>query len=92
MTDLAPSSDESAALPGPTLAALASIAAIGILWNALGELSYARPILLLAPIPVLVFTALRARVAGVYVLFVLIAIGWVERLGLRQPDDDRSKS
>jgi two-component system sensor histidine kinase UhpB len=62
----------------PTLAALASIAAIGILWNALGELSYARPILLLAPIPVLVFTALRARVAGVYVLFVLIAIIAVE--------------
>jgi two-component system sensor histidine kinase UhpB len=56
------------------ISALAAVATIGLLWNAFGELSYLRPLLLLAPIPVLVFTALRARVAGAYVLVIVIAI------------------
>jgi len=58
----------------PAIASLAAVATIALLWNALGSLSYVRPLLLLAPIPVLVFTALRARVAGAYVLVVVIAI------------------
>jgi len=58
----------------PAISAFAAIAVIGFLWNAFGSLSYVRPLLLLAPIPVLVFCALRARVAGAYLLFVLIAI------------------
>jgi two-component system sensor histidine kinase UhpB len=58
----------------PAVSALAAVATIGYLWNAFGAVSYVRPLLLLAPIPVLVFTALRARVAGAYVLVVLIAI------------------
>lgn len=58
----------------PAISALAAVATIGLLWNAFGALQYVRPLLLLAPIPVLVFTALRARVAGAYVLVVLIAI------------------
>ncbi|HEX5122533.1 MAG TPA: ATP-binding protein [Rhodanobacteraceae bacterium] len=58
----------------PAIASLAAIAAIALVWNAFGSLSYVRPLLLLAPIPVLVFTALRARVAGAFVLVVLVAI------------------
>ena len=58
----------------PAISSLAAIAAIGLVWNAFGSLSYVRPLLLLAPIPALVFTALRARVAGAYVLVVLISI------------------
>ena len=58
----------------PALASLAALATIGLAWNALGSFSYVRPLLLLAPIPVLVFTALRARVAGAFALVVLIAI------------------
>jgi len=56
------------------IAAIFAIAAIGFLWNAFGALSYMRPLLLLTPIPVLVFIALRARVAGAYLLVVLIAV------------------
>ena len=58
----------------PAISALAAVAAIGLLWSAFGGLSYVRPLLLLAPIPVLVFTALRARVAGAYVLVVMVSI------------------
>ena len=58
----------------PALAALASLATIWFLWNTFGALQHVRPLLLLAPIPVVVFTALRARVAGAYALVVLIAI------------------
>jgi signal transduction histidine kinase len=58
----------------PAISSLAAIATIGLLWNAFGAFSYVRPLLLLAPIPVLVFMALRARVAGAYVLVILIAI------------------
>jgi signal transduction histidine kinase len=58
----------------PALAALAAVVGIGMLWNAFGDVSYARPLLLLAPIPVLMFTALRARVAGAYLFIVLIAV------------------
>jgi len=57
----------------PAIASLAAIATIGLLWSAFGSLSYVRPMLLLAPIPVLVFTALRARVAGAYVIVIVIA-------------------
>ena len=62
----------------PAISALAAVAAIGYLWNAFGTVSYVRPLLLLAPIPVLVFTALRARVAGAYAIVVLIAIVAIE--------------
>jgi len=58
----------------PAITALIAVAVIGLMWNAFGSLSYVRPLLLLAPIPVFVFTALRARVAGAYLLVVLIAI------------------
>jgi len=58
----------------PAISALAAVATIGYLWNAFGAVSYVRPLLLLAPIPVLVFTALRARVAGAYLVVMLIAI------------------
>ena len=58
----------------PAISSLAAIATIGLIWNAFGGLSYVRPLLLLAPIPVLVFTALRARVAGAYMLVMVIAI------------------
>ena len=62
----------------PAISALAAVATIGYLWNAFGTVSYVRPLLLLAPIPVLVFTALRARVAGAYAIVVLIAIVAIE--------------
>ena len=58
----------------PAIGALAAVAMIGFLWSAFGSVSYVRPLLLLAPVPVLVFTALRARVAGAYLLVVLIAV------------------
>ena len=58
----------------PAVGALAAIALIGLLWSAFGSLSHLRPLLVLAPIPILVFTALRARVAGAYFVVVLIAI------------------
>jgi two-component system sensor histidine kinase UhpB len=58
----------------PAISAVAAVATIGLVWNAFGGLSYLRPLLLLAPIPVLVFTALRARVAGAYALMLMIAV------------------
>jgi two-component system sensor histidine kinase UhpB len=58
----------------PAISSLAAIATIGLVWNAFGGHSYVRPLLLLAPIPVLVLTALRARVAGAHALVVLVAI------------------
>jgi two-component system sensor histidine kinase UhpB len=58
----------------PAISAVAAIAVIGFLWSAFGSFSHLRPLLVLAPIPVLVFTALRARVAGAYFVVVLIAI------------------
>lgn len=62
----------------PAISALVAVATIGYLWNALGAVSYVRPLLLLAPIPVFVFTAVRARVAGAYVLVVLVALVAIE--------------
>jgi len=57
---------------------LIAVALIAALWSAYGSHTYLRPLLLLAPIPVLVFAALRARVSGAYVTVVLIAIVAVE--------------
>lgn len=58
----------------PAIGALAAIAAIALLWSTFGGVTYVRPLLLLAPIPLLVFAALRARVAGAYLIVVLVAI------------------
>ncbi|HEV7489748.1 MAG TPA: MASE1 domain-containing protein [Rhodanobacteraceae bacterium] len=58
----------------PAIGALLAIALIGVLWSEFGMHSHLRPLLLLAPIPVIVFSALRARVAGAYLVVVAIAI------------------
>ena len=60
--------------PWPAISALLAVAAVGFLWGTLGTISYLQPLLLLAPIPLLVFTALRARVTGAYFIVVLVAI------------------
>jgi len=62
----------------PAVSVLMAVALIAALWSAYGSHTYLRPLLLLAPIPVLVFAALRARVSGAYVTVVLIAIVAVE--------------
>lgn len=58
----------------PAVGALLAIALIGVLWNEFGSYSYLRPLLLMAPIPVIVFIAMRARVTGAYLIVVAIAI------------------
>jgi signal transduction histidine kinase len=79
--------------PSSALSSLAAVATIGLLWSAFGSLTYMRPLLLLAPIPVLVYTALRARVAGAYLVVLVIATVAIQLSGAgRGPfiEDDES--
>lgn len=56
------------------VSALVAIVLIWFLWRSIGDVSYLRPLLLLAPVPILVFIALRARLLGTHIFMVLVAI------------------
>jgi len=56
------------------VSALLAIVLIWFLWRSIGDVSYLRPLLLLAPVPILVFIALRARLLGTHIFMVLVAI------------------